>query len=157
MTEINPEENTTGLWSLVIKTSKVLGVLVFFAVVVYGFHQYIKTTIRSVVQDETFVRKLAAQIRPSITFDENGSILVDQGGMQFIDSIKVALGKSNRPSQITISPKQHLVYPPFLESVTLNRFRISSKRGKGFDWIFELDVRSYSEDSTDMFRLEIIK
>ena len=80
--------------------------------------------------------------------------------MRFIDNIEVIL-ENKEPKQIIISPNRHFNIAPILESLD-DDYIIEAKRGKKFDWIYELGVSPYytvgSANQLELkrFRLEII-
>lgn len=149
-----------------ISAKEVLKVIVAILAVLgslYGLDTYIDRKIQSKVSDPQFRSTIASTIRPSVIFDANETVLVDLGGMQFIDSIRVTERDQENalvPTRIIVKRKHYLAYPPLLSSISLNDFRITPKRGKGFDWQFNLDpVSILLVDSNNLpsFRLEIVQ
>ena len=135
---------------------------------VIGFHVYVKGYVKDIVEkkisDPDMIEKVKAQIRPMVVFNQNESILVDTGGMQYIESIQVILDKEKEtPQEIIVTPTLYLAIAPILESFD-DDFVITSERGKEFQWIYKLGAinRMLFEDSAtrsgvNRFRLEIIK
>lgn len=140
------------------------GVLVFLTAIgliiaiVLGINELIDRRI----ENEQFIRKVAAHIRPYVIFDVNESILADGGAMQALEQIKVEIGTEDGtlPVKIVVTPKYHLAHPPLIEKLGAGRFihTPNPKRGVGHQWIYEFEVVHWEEDETPVcFRLEIIR
>ena len=117
------------------------------------------------IENDQFIRKVAAHIRPYVIFDENGSILVDGGAMQDLEKIEVESevkeGENYPNLKIIVTPKHHLVYPPIIESLLPIMFDITDERGEGNKFIYQL-VPGWNAIDPDKkvvlrFRLEILK
>ena len=65
--------------------------LVAFVLVLIGINVYIEGIVEKKISDPDMIEKVKAQIRPMVVFNQNESILVDTGGMQYIESIRVIL------------------------------------------------------------------
>lgn len=140
----------------------VLGTLALLGIFATPFavQSYLNTKVDERVNDPEFIRKVATQVRPSVIFNHNGSILADLGAMQFVDKIEVSgfptdlLEKLN----VIVYPKLHLPYPPLIESVDSSSWFISSKRGVGYQWSYELNLSSSEQDPKEfILRMEIIR
>ena len=134
-----------------------------FAGVIYGCIRFIDSRIERIVNDEHFIRKVASHIRPFVIFDEKESILVDGGAMQYIENIEIVFNEDNKITETIITPKVHLPIAPILESLD-EEFAITSKRGKKFQWIYEMgSIDTMALESSairsgiNRFRIEIIK
>ena len=144
-------------WGVVIAVGIIAGILAF----VWGFEDRIEKRILSKLRDPEVLREIAALIRPSLTFDHNGSILTDSGARQFIENINVEMGK-DEPNEIIICPTEHLNTQPILECLNYNFF-ITARRAGTSDWLFELSSPNYivfegsPEKKEWLFRLEIIR
>lgn len=57
----------------------------------YALNGYIEGIVVREIGDPEIIEKVKAQSRPMVVFDQNESILVDTGGMQYIESIRVIL------------------------------------------------------------------
>ena len=77
---------------------------VFFAVVsavivlvaaYHGLNYYIDVRIDSKINNADFLKKLGRSIRPSLIFDEKGSILADMGAVPFVTNIFVSKGSKD--------------------------------------------------------------
>ncbi|MBW8042278.1 MAG: hypothetical protein FVQ85_20080 [Planctomycetes bacterium] len=136
--------------------------VLIFAVLsgIYGSIRFIDSRIEKIVNDEQFIRKVASYVRPYITFDENESILIDGGAMQHLESIP-KVSKKDKNYQIIITPKDYLAHAPLIETFGLSRYDILSKRGRGFQWIYDLHYLGRTvgveEHPTICFRLEILR
>ncbi len=143
---------------------KIVGAIITLLIGFYALNYYIENIVERKIDDPKFVNKISEKVkRPIVIFDQNGSILVDNDAMKFIDNIKVVLNNQNKqPEKIIVSPNRHLNIAPVLESLD-DDFVIESKRGHKFDWIYELGIinRLVLESSAKpkelkRFRLEII-
>jgi hypothetical protein len=94
----------------------IIGAVVFLFAAYHGFNAYLDSRIESRITDPAFMRELARNVRPSVLFDERGSILADLGAMRFIDSIEVSKG-TDEVWTITISLSEFLEVEPILEGV----------------------------------------
>jgi len=148
------------LGDLFTKIVAVLGGVALVVSSIYGFSVYVRTQVRNILEDDKFIKEIATRVRPSVIFDEKGSILANQGAMQYLDSIKVTVethrDRANMPVRIVVSPKQLLSYPPIIESLNFNSFVISEKRGEQYNWIYTMQQLNFGETEY-RFRLEIVK
>jgi len=143
---------------------KIVGAIITVLIGVYALNIYIENIVERKINDPEFANKISDKVkRPIVIFDQNCSILVNNGAMKFIDDIKVLSNdKNNQPVKIIVSPNIHLSTSPVLESLDED-FVIESNRGNKFDWIYELGSINHMvlESSTKpkklkRFRLEII-
>jgi hypothetical protein len=138
--------------------------LLALIVALYALNGYIEGIVVRKIGDPEIIEKVKAQIRPMVVFDQNESILVDTGGMQYIENIHVMLDKKKEtPQEIIVTPKIYLAIAPILESFDAD-FVITSERGRQFQWIYKLGaiqrlalVESATRKGANRFRLEIIK
>ena len=129
-----------------------------------GLTYWIDSRIKAVVTDEAYVRRVAAEIRPSVVFDNKGSIIADQGAMRYLDNIEIAeyVGPNgdcgtNFPLRIIVSPKQHLAYAPILTCLDGVMLQIDVERGKKFDWVYRLHCNPIVRLPSFQFRLELLQ
>ncbi len=126
---------------------------------IYGAMQFIDKRIEKKLQDDSFVRKVAAYLRPAVVFDERGSIVIDQGGMEIIDSIEIKHDEgSSLPLTIIVNPKRYLAHPPFIFPLDNEMVDFKSSRGERFIWTYDLDYKMTNDDydGKRRFRMEII-
>ena len=143
----------------VVTILEVLAALLGTVAGVYAFTAFIDWRIDKRVADAEFLRKLANSVRPGVIFDENSSILVDQGGMKLIDALSVEVDPKDRlPSKITLVPKEHLAHAPLIQTLEVEAIDFTVTRGKGLSWIFELDYLMSNDqfDGRRRFRIEIL-
>lgn len=136
----------------------IIGIITIIGAI-YGAIHFIDKRIERKLQDDSFVRKVAASLRPAVVFDEHGSILIDQGGMEIIDTIEVKHDEGSKlPLKIIVSPKHYLAHPPFIFPLTNEMIDFKSSRGQRFVWIYELDYIMDNDDyeGKRRFRMEII-
>ena len=162
------EKSKIPTWGIIIKTViVVLGLLL----TLYALQDYLNNSIRRIVNDEQFIRKVASHVRPYVIFDVGGTIHVDGGAMQYLEKIEtkeVATVKKEGEEEshvyelrIIVMPKKHLAYSPLIETVGELRSIIiyDAKRGIGHQWVYQALIRSpYGGDiKTQKFRLEILR
>jgi len=124
----------------------------------FGVDTYVENKIGRVIQDEKIIKKLQSYVRPSIIFDQHGTILSDQGAWQFIDDLKVSIDKKGFVNSITVALKNPSSTPILTSLDGTVQYSISKVRGKKLDVIFELEMRSYSEPkaTSSLFSLEMV-
>ena len=137
--------------------------IIAFASGIYGSIRFIDSRIEHATNDEQFIRRVSSHVRPYVIFDVNSSILADGGAMQYIENIETVPNEDNKITEIIITPKVHLPIAPILESLD-EEFAITSKRGKKFQWIYEMGSinrivfeSSAKHSGINRFRIEIIK
>ena len=143
-------------WPIVLEVS--VGVATIVAAV-YGFTSFIDSRIEKKIHDDSVIRKLASVVRPSIIFDENSSVLVDQGALELLESVTVQKDEGSKlPKTITVIPKRHLAHPPLIQTLEVEAIDFGSSRGPGLSWVFTLDYIMCHDDfdGRRRFRLEIL-
>lgn len=145
-----------------------IGVIIVIVSGIYTLGQYVDNRIKHTVNDEQFIKKVASHVRPYVIFDENETIHVDGGAMQYLEKIEVeqVVRKAEEQSlpgfNIIITPKSHLAYAPLLETITPTMFYVTHKRGSHHQWIYELTAGwtvegPDGEKEPSRFRLEILR
>lgn len=129
-------ESTQGYKNTLRKTALVCVTVLTAVACLFAINRYIDSKIEDKLESAEFINKVAQSMRPSVIFDLNGSILSDMGAMQYIEDIKVDVKKPQR-YDIIISPKEFLSVAPILECLD-EQPKMIIKRGKKFDWIYEL-------------------
>ncbi len=142
--------------------STVIGGLVLIITVIvsiYGFLALVDNRIKDIINDEDFIRKVASNVRPYVIFDEKGSVLVDGGGMQYLQKTPEITSINDKGFRILVTPKKHLPTAPIVESLTLTQYLTSYNRGNGYEWICDLKYLGgiIEDDVVKKFRLEIVK
>jgi hypothetical protein len=151
---------TALLKNYVIGSVALIGALATVLGGLYAVHSYIDARIRSNIEDPAFIRQLSRSLRPSVIFDERGSILTDLGAMRYLRDIQVQPQKAG--ITIVVSPLEHLGAEPVLEALD-GDFVVRSERGHKFDWIFRLYpvpsllVEDVPRRERLRFRLELIR
>jgi hypothetical protein len=119
---------------------------------------------RSVLSDETILRKIAAQSRPSLIFDANGSILHDMGAVQYLkpDDIRVVKRDSDGPPLVIhIGFVRPVSYPPIVTPLR-DSAGVTTANGNGLDWEFTINwivspwPGTETNDALRVYRLEIV-
>jgi hypothetical protein len=127
----------------------------------YGVNSYMDSKIESKINNADFLKKLARNIRPSLVFDDKGSIISDMGAASLVSNISVSQGPKHS-LKIIVSSAEFVGVEPVLEALD-DRYMIRAERGQRFDWVFHLTgIRTLvMEDSPKVerhrFRLEIIR
>jgi len=135
--------------------------IIFLVAAYHGINSYIDSRIDSKIYSTDFLKKLARSVRPSLVFDEKGSILADMGAVPFVSSISVSKGPKDS-LKITVSPVEYLGIEPVLEALD-DQYTIRAERGQKFDWVFHLAgiqtliLESSPKRDRGRFRLEIIR
>ena len=143
-------------WAIVFEVA--VGLVAIIAAI-YGVIQFIDSRSEKKINDETFLRKISASLRPLVIFDEHGSVLLDRGAMAVVKVIEIKHEqRGGLPREIVISPNRHLSYTPLLETLENESINVKTKRGKLFDWHYELDYQMYNDifDGKRRYRIEII-
>lgn len=107
---------------------------------IYGFIAWIDNRIQSTICRQEFLARIAAQVRPSAIFDNNGSILADMGAMRIIDSISVL---QTNVLIVTVNPKQFLCVAPIITCLDKPHMLSNVERGKMFAWIYTFKFIGY--------------
>jgi hypothetical protein len=124
----------------------------------------IDKTVEQKLSDETILRKIAAQSRPSLIFDGKESVLSDMGAAQYLKDIRVTrrignLSSNSPPTRILIDLNRHFANPPILTAL-YDSVAIKPERAKGFSWVFEINWIVEAADSTNdlsrAYRLELV-
>ncbi len=143
---------------------KFIGIIAICIGSIYGADKYLTAKIQSAVQDEALLRKISAKVRPSVIFDQAGSVLVEQGAMESIDNITVHRDTNSPgfdlPVKITVTPKRFLSHAPLLQVIGPYTLTVTNSRGTKFDWVYELSYVGSGNPPPDFkhcqFRLEIL-
>lgn len=125
----------------------------------------VEEKMRTVLSDETILRKIAAESRPSLIFDASGAILQDMGAVQYIDPKDIRIEHENWagvvvPSQIHIGFVKPVSFTPIVTSLR-DPATIVATHEKGLDWIFNITWTvltaegQATNDSAFVFRLEL--
>lgn len=145
------------VWQIVIALFAIVG----FVGVLLGINTYLDRKIESRVSDPEFIRTIAAQVRPAVIFDSNGSILADLGAMQYFDEILVNLPLVHgKPGAIVLKPKILLTFPPEITGMGGAQIYPAARRGAGLTWRYEIDdviLMKGEVPKPYQFRLEVIK
>ena len=123
----------------------------------YAFHLHVKRVVESYANSPEFISKVASETRPALMFDQNFSIIADQGGSKYINDIEITPPPPAHPTQMIVRVSTHLSHEPFLESMSANEYLITASRWKKHDWVFQLRPLGTVADEKRVFRIEIIK
>lgn len=134
---------------------------VFLFTAYHGLNSYLDARVETRINNAEFLKKLARSVRPSLVFDEKGSIVADMGAVSFIDKISVTKNAKNN-LEIVVSPLEYLGVEPVLEALD-GSYTTTAERGQKFDWVFHVHGVHFFVDGSgpkrdrERFRLEIIR
>jgi len=134
-----------------------LGIIALL-ITLFTIDYYINIKINTAIQSEETIKKIQSRLSPSLIFDQNGSVLSDQGAYQFIEDIKVELDQQKFVKNITIIPKKPNLCPIITPLDNTVSYAINTVRGNKLDIIFELETISHSEPRQEisLFNLEFL-
>lgn len=144
------------IWPIVVGVGVVLGIFVS----IFALENKIEKIVLEKLKDPVILKEVAYYLRPSMTFDQNGTILSDSGAGKFVKELKIVMGKYE-PETIILSPTEHLNAAPILESLNYT-FTYSAKRINSSDWQYSLRSPNYLLIEGPglkewIFRVEIIR
>ena len=138
--------------------------LVGFWVTVWRFRKDLEAQIKELIKRKDFLDGLSQLVKPDLIFDETQSIIADRGGVALIKGggIVVKIGEPfqsrKMPVEIQIDFLKHLATAPLLTPLNPDVVTITTKRGKGFAWIYSIDYQmagGHPDDYLRRYRLEI--
>ncbi|MFT5699789.1 MAG: hypothetical protein ACI8ZB_002655 [Desulforhopalus sp.] len=104
----------------------------------HGLNSYVDNKIQKRVDNPEYIQKLARSVRPSLLFDEGGSIVADMGAVSLVKKISVTKDYEEG-LEIVITPHGYLAVEPVLESLD-GRYMIQVERGEMFVWKYHLHL-----------------
>lgn len=142
----------------------IVGLLGFIFAVYIQITGTIDKKIEDKLQDPKFISKVADEVKlPFVIFDEDNSIVVENGAMNIIDKISVNKKGTNDFSEIVVSPKKYLAIAPILESLDPKIEFQDPIRGTKYDFIYKRVVMGAVWANTyetkppkSKFRLQVI-
>jgi hypothetical protein len=152
-------------WESVKKLLEIFGVIFAVLGVIFGVknwqESYIDKAVEKKLADPVLLRKIAAESRPAVIFDDKESVIADLGAGQFIKDQKIQFKKDKNgwPQQITIDFTRHLANAPIISGMT-DSIAVNAKRAKGFSWEFEINYIIFTgEEKTErsLYRLELVQ
>lgn len=113
--------------------------------------------------DPNFIRQVANKIRlPFIVFDENNKYIIELGGEEYIESIKINKNEKKEINDIIVNSKMFLNTPPILQNIGgqmqfYEPQRIGQKGWQFKAFSFDYVVSDYSGTPPPLiFKLDII-
>lgn len=144
-----------------LEIAKYVGVVIVIIGSLYGLHKYLDWRIEVKVKDPKFLNKILRALIPSLIFDQNETIISDDGAMDYIVDFSVKLNKNTKDvEKITINTNKFLPKEPLLESLD-TEYKIEFKRGAKNVCIFELNhiskllLKSSAKIETQRFKFTI--
>jgi len=155
----DPENATPTVWSITKKSASAITVLGVLASALYGITSFVDSRIERALADPRVLEAVASRVRPAVIFDSKNSILANQGGLQYINSIEVVPGDGTVPREIRIRPAAFLSVAPLLESLDEPGLNGTASRGEGTEWRPQITGGGYVESGAvnPRFRLEILR
>ena len=170
MNETSESKKSDSWWSKINKIT-VVASLIGAVIGALGYTLFFEDRIVNRIVDKLkspeIIQQIASLVRPSVIFDQKGTIVHDSGGAQFIKEIKVEMTtpenpkSTPEPNKIFLFPTKHLKEPLILEC--LNRdMDFMCKRINTIDWECEVDspdrlLLEHSKFHGEWkFRLEVI-
>lgn len=107
------------------------------------------------------VELISSKIRPVVIFDSDSRVISGKNAMKsLLDDIEIKKNEKDDVVEITITTKELLNTPPFMEGLD-RHYRIYPKKGEKFKWIYTIKEPSEVEDSTTLktglrFKLEFL-
>ena len=149
---------TWPIWTTIKKLSAAIAALLTIGGCIYGAAAWVDSRIDKALSNPQTLQAIAARVRPAVVFDSKGSIVADQGGLEYLLKIEVLPGDGSVPREIVVTPRTFLPVPPLLESLDEPALNATSERGKGIEWRFTLSGGGYVESGAinPRFRLEIL-
>ena len=125
----------------------------------HGLNSYLDRRIEARISNPAYLQKLARSVRPSLLFDDKGSIVADMGAGTLVKNISIS--KNDKGGlDIIITPLEYIGIEPVLEALD-HGYNIEGERGEMFDWRFHLSGSSNykfgPEATRNRFRLELIR
>lgn len=121
-----------------------LVVLVFLAGFIWVVTGFIDSRVRAALEEPQTLERVARMARPEMFIDHKGTVLVDNGAMDYIDDLKVTASDTFPilASKLIITPKKYMANPPLVTAIDSALLRTESERGNKLDWVINLDYGS---------------
>jgi hypothetical protein len=139
-----------------------VGTIAGIIVLIFAFNSYVDSRIVSQLNNADTISKISSKLRPYMIFDENETIINDNGAMQHIEQLSIKRDeKTKEVLEITITPKSFFKSEPIMERLD-HSVGFVVKRGKRFEVIYEVNAPDYliaqdaRQPGKSLFRLEII-
>ncbi len=116
----------------------VVGIIALMFAIFIQLTASIDKKIEIKLKDPEFIRMVAKEVRwPFAIFDEDNSVIVNGGAMDYIEKIQIKMDNRKEVSEIIISPKNWLAVAPILESIDAFVPFEDAIRGNKFDFIYK--------------------
>lgn len=123
--------------------------------------------IQTSVNNEEFVKKAQAGVRPFLIFDARGEVILDLGALEHIDPPIVVSTKGNPiPEKVIVTPKAYMAHAPLITGIDQVGAVAHAARGQGLTWEYRFEATYVMTGDIDpetqlqkrsRFRLEIMK
>jgi hypothetical protein len=151
-------------WTIV----KAIGVIIAIVATFYSIDTYITIKIEKRLNDPMVTRRIAKQVRPFAIFSGTGTILVDNGAMEYLADLTIQNDAARRiPEKVIVVPKRYMAHAPLITAIDQPGTVVRPKRRTGLTWEYTFhtayvlepgvapDKKTTAED--DRYRLEIIQ
>ena len=138
-----------------------VGVIATLLGALYGINRYIDGRINKKLMTPNVLEAVARQLRPAVIFDSDSKIVSDQGALEYVAEIQVTKEDDFPaiPTEVLVKCKSYLAAAPLLQSLDVADLEIVPRRGKHFDWHFQLRGTGYLGSGLQVgrYRLEILR
>lgn len=146
---------------------KVIGILAGIFAVIYIVDAYIDKKIDRAIASPAYLKRVAAQVRPSVIFTSAERIVADMGGLARIDSLRVVAADNGLPERIVVVTKEWNGLAPILTGGDETIYEIYERQEAGNRWEYDVRAIMYqsvapggsptrSEGSKFLFKLEFV-
>jgi hypothetical protein len=158
------ETNRFTPWAIVKGFFYVIGL----AAMVYAFNAFLDAKIEKRLNDPLVTRRIAKLIRPFAIFSGTGTILVDNGAMEYVADLRIqSNGTSRIPEKVILVPKRYMAHAPLITAIDQVGAVARPTRGSGLTWEYTFDAAYIMEPGIgpekkttaqdDRYRMEIIE
>jgi len=147
-------------------TIKFLTVLGTIVIIYFGVDQYLDSKIENKITDDSYISQLSKTLRPFLVFNNDGVVIYDHGGLNFIDRIKIKHTDNRWADTIFIYSKTFLQEAPLMEFIGSYLYSYEAKRISNLCWAYDMRPTVYlSLEGSDndkrtlenIFTLEVLK
>jgi hypothetical protein len=152
-----------NLKKLIASASLLIGFLMLLVGIIWTFHLYVHSLIKSTLKDPEMVELVSSQIRPVVIFDSEKRILYGKNVMDEVVGDFSIDKESGVVKTISIKTKKLLNFAPILESLDEDYFIYDPVEEK-YSWTYKLKTKGLlrTEEGGEprkviRFRLEFIR
>jgi hypothetical protein len=161
-----PKVHWPYVWGTIIGAFTLFGGLGAFYGIAHWMEDRIDKAVDRKLSDPINLRKIAAESRPILVFDGAERTVADNGAQQFVKELKITRrqkwsdAEKNLPAHVHIEFVKFMAYAPILTPISENTCRVTSERGQGLCWEFDIYWGGVLVEGLDtskqFFRLELM-